>query len=77
LLNLTYDGTSQTYQLARKFIYSPGIDEPICIINVDNDSETWYWYVFDGLGSVIALLNTSGSKVKPGVERCEIRLWRT
>ncbi len=37
--------------LLRKFIYSPGIDEPICLI-VAADGNAVYYYHFDGLGSV-------------------------
>jgi len=46
-----YDGGDN---LLRKFIYGPGIDEPICIIDVA-DSNAVYYYHFDGLGSVVAL----------------------
>ena len=46
-----YDGSNT---LLRKFIYGPGIDKPICMIDVA-DSNTVYYYHFDGLGSVIAL----------------------
>ena len=46
-----YDGSDN---LLRKFIYGPGIDEPICIIDV-GDSNAVYHYHFDGLGSVVAL----------------------
>ena len=40
--------------LVRKFIYGPGIDEPICMIDV-SDSNKKYYYHFDGVGSVVAL----------------------
>jgi len=40
--------------LARKYIYGPGIDEPICMIDVSNDNAVYYYH-FDGLGSVVAL----------------------
>ncbi len=46
-----YDGSNT---LLRKFIYDTGIDEPICMIDLA-DSNTVYYYHFDGLGSVIAL----------------------
>ena len=36
--------------------YGPGIDEPICFIDVDGQTETKYYYHFDGLGSVAVLL---------------------
>ena len=54
-----YDGTT----LLRKFIYGPGIDEPICMI-VKGTPDQWYFYHFDGLGSVVALSNTSGAIVE-------------
>ena len=38
----------------RKFIYGPGIDEPICMIDVDGGDKVYYYH-FDGLGSVVAL----------------------
>ena len=46
----------------RKFIYGPGIDEPICMIDVATGN--WYFYHYDGLGSVVALSNTSGTIVE-------------
>lgn len=45
--------------LARKYIYGPGIDEPICMINVA-DNNAVYYYHYDGLGSVIALSDEAG-----------------
>ena len=53
-----YDGSNT---LLRKFIYGPGIDEPICIIVSGVGS---YYYHYDGLGSVIALTNSSGNMVE-------------
>ena len=49
--------------LLRKFIYGPGIDEPICMIVV-NGGETKYYYHFDGLGSVVALSDVTGNIVE-------------
>jgi RHS repeat-associated protein len=49
--------------LFKKYIYGPGIDEPICMINV-NGGETRYYYHFDALGSVVALSNASGNIVE-------------
>jgi hypothetical protein len=38
--------------LLRKFIYGPGLDEPICLLEVaENDAV--YDYHLDGLGSVM------------------------
>ena len=39
--------------LQRRFIYGPGIDEPIMMI--DEVNNTRYYYFYDGLGSVCAL----------------------
>jgi YD repeat-containing protein len=55
-----YDGDqviaecNESGTLLRKFVYGPGIDEPICMIDVA-DNNAVYYYHFDGLGSVIAL----------------------
>jgi len=38
----------------RKYIYGPGVDQPVCMIDV-NDSNAVYYYHYDGLGSVVAL----------------------
>lgn len=56
-----YDGTDT---LLRKFIYGPGIDEPICMIDAAGAGETRYYYHYDGLGSIIALSNISGTVVE-------------
>ena len=53
-----------TFVLVRKYIYGPGIDEPVAMINVDGVNEMWYFYHYDGLGSVVALSNTSGTIVE-------------
>jgi RHS repeat-associated protein len=49
--------------LLRKFVYGPGIDEPICLIDV-LDGDKVYYYHFDGLGSVIALSDANASIVE-------------
>ncbi|RKY29471.1 MAG: hypothetical protein DRP74_08765 [Candidatus Omnitrophota bacterium] len=47
--------------LVKKFVYGPGIDEPICMIDVDEQlNETFYYYHFDGLGSVVTISDDSG-----------------
>jgi len=51
------------FTLARKFIYGPGIDEPICMIDV-SDSNKKYYYHFDGLGSVVALSDSSANIIE-------------
>ena len=54
-----YEGTT----LVRKFIYGPGIDEPICMIDVE-DENAKYYYHYDALGSVVALSNAAGNVVE-------------
>ena len=51
-----YEGGS----LKRKFIYGPGIDEPVMMIDVAGETETTYYYHFDGLGSVAAVSDEAG-----------------
>jgi RHS repeat-associated protein len=49
--------------LLRRFIYGPGIDEPILMIDVAGGNEAYYYH-FDGLGSVVALSNTNSEIVE-------------
>ena len=51
-----YDGSGT---LLRKFVYSPGVDEPICLIDAGNGDAACYYH-FDGLGSVVALWRSRG-----------------
>jgi len=46
--------------LLRKYIYGPGIDEPVCMVA---SGGTWYYH-FDGLGSVAALTDSGGTLVE-------------
>ncbi len=46
----------------RKFIYGPGIDEPICMI--DEATSNIYYYHYDGLGSVSALSDEDGNIIE-------------
>jgi RHS repeat-associated protein len=55
-----YDGNNN---LLRKYIYGPGIDQPVSMIEVA-DSNATYYYHFDALGSVVALSNASGDTVQ-------------
>jgi len=55
-----YDGNGS---LLHKYIYGPGVDQPICMIDVEHSSATYYYH-FDGLGSVVALTSSSGSTVE-------------
>jgi RHS repeat-associated protein len=52
-----YDGNNN---LLRKYIYGPAVDEPISMIDVEHSNATYYYH-FDGLGSVTALTNASGT----------------
>jgi len=54
-----YDGTGS---LLRKYLYGPGVDQPICMIETAGSAT--YYYHFDGLGSVVALTNSAGSTVQ-------------
>jgi len=55
-----YDGNNN---LLRKYIYGPGIDQPVSMIEVA-DSNAAYYYHYDALGSVIALTDSSGDTVQ-------------
>ena len=55
-----YDGNNN---LLRKFIYGPGVDQPVSMIEVA-DSNATYYYHFDALGSVIALSDSAGDTVQ-------------
>ena len=45
----------------RKFIYGPGLDEPIMMTVTGDSNETVYYYHADHLGSVIGLTNDAGA----------------
>ena len=59
-----------TTSLLRKFIYSPGIDEPICSIDATDGNAVFHqdgqghYYHFDGLGSVVALSEVNNVPVE-------------
>ena len=54
-------------QIKARYTHAPGIDEPISV-DRDTDSngtlETTYYYQYDGLGSVIAITDSSGNVVQ-------------
>jgi RHS repeat-associated protein len=50
--------------LRRKYLYGPGVDEPICMIEATASYAGTYYYHLDGLGSVVALTNSSGNTVE-------------
>ncbi len=55
-----YDGNNN---LLRKYIFGPGIDQPVCMIEVA-DANATYYYHYDALGSVVALSDSSGDTVQ-------------
>jgi RHS repeat-associated protein len=51
--------------LLRKFVYGPGIDEPICMHRtIAGGGAGLFYYHYDGLGSVVALSDSSGDVVE-------------
>jgi RHS repeat-associated protein len=56
-----YDGSSN---LQRKYIYGPGVDQPVCMVEAAGSYAGTYYYHFDALGSVVALTNSSGNTVE-------------
>ena len=55
-----YDGNNN---LLHKYIYGPGVDQPVCMIEVADSNEPYYYH-YDGLGSVVALSDSSGDTVQ-------------
>jgi hypothetical protein len=43
--------------LQRKYIYGPGIDEPVAMIICTGQQPVWYYYHYDGCGNCVALSN--------------------
>ena len=58
-----YNSTIGDYELARKFVYGPGIDEPVCMIDVAAGYKIYYYH-YDGLGSVVALSDVNSEVVE-------------
>jgi RHS repeat-associated protein len=50
--------------LTKKYIYGPGVDNPVAMINVSGASETWYYYYADALGSIRLITNAAGAVVE-------------
>lgn len=46
--------------VARRYVYGPGIDEPVCMTSSNGKS----YYHYDGLGSVVALTDANGNEVE-------------
>jgi hypothetical protein len=58
-----YDGNGNLLRklvvsLPNPYVYGPGVDQPVCMLEVA-DSNAAYYYHFDGLGSVVALSDSS------------------
>jgi RHS repeat-associated protein len=70
VLKYLYDGDhciaeyDASDNLARKYIFGPCVDEPICMIEAAGSYAGTYYYHFDALGSVVALTNSSGNTVE-------------
>jgi RHS repeat-associated protein len=70
ILKYIYDGDSciaeydASGNLRRKYIYGPGIDQPVCMIESTMTPAATYYYHFDASGSVVALTNSSGNTVE-------------
>jgi RHS repeat-associated protein len=68
-ISYVYDGQhiiaeyDNTGNLLRKYIYSDRIDEPVCLIETIDENRKYYYH-YDGLGSVVALTDSSGVKVR-------------
>jgi len=56
-----YDGNNN---LRRKYIYGPGVDEPICMGEATGPYAGTYYYHYDALGNIVALTNSSGNTVQ-------------
>ena len=50
--------------LARKYIYGPGIDNPIAMVRRISNTDYWYYYYTDALGSVRLITNAAGAVVE-------------
>jgi RHS repeat-associated protein len=50
--------------LRRKYIYGPGIDQPVCMIEATATPAATYYYHFDASGSVVALTNSDANTVE-------------
>lgn len=57
-------GEGDNGTVARQYIYGPGLDEPICFLDLTGQSPAVYFYYYDGLGSVTALSNMNGQIVE-------------
>jgi len=63
LIIAEYDALSGS--LTKKYIYGPGIDQPVAMINVDAyGAEMWYYYYADALGSVRLMTDAGGAIVE-------------
>lgn len=47
--------------LVRRYIYGPGIDHPVAMIDFTTSNPIWYYIHQDALGNVVALSNNSGN----------------
>jgi len=70
VLKYVYDGDhciaeyDASDNLRRKYVYGPGVDQPISMTESSGTYAGTYYYHFDALGSVVALTNSSGNTVE-------------
>jgi RHS repeat-associated protein len=50
--------------LLRKYVFGPGIDEPICMIEASGGYAGTHYYHYDALGNVAGLTNSAGNMVE-------------
>jgi len=58
--HLIAEYSSLTGSLLRKYIYGPGMDNPVAMIRHFSTSDTWYYYYADAQGSVRMLTDAGG-----------------
>jgi RHS repeat-associated protein len=58
-----HDDVNEVDVLVRKFVYGPGIDEPVCMVDIAHEGAIYYYH-YDGLGSVVALSDGAGDIVE-------------
>ncbi len=63
-MDLDSGGTGTPDDLARRYVYGPGMDRPVAMIDFTTGSALWYYYHQDALGNVVALSNNSGNLVE-------------
>ncbi len=50
--------------LTKKYIYGPGMDNPVAMIDCTGQSDVWYYYYADALGSIRLMTDGGGTPVE-------------